>query len=46
MKYEKPELTAVGSATNAVQGMGKEPGLPVDIGGVKKTTAAAYESDE
>jgi hypothetical protein len=47
MKYEKPELIALGSATDAIQGVGKgynsTPDLVIDP---PNHTNGAYEADE
>lgn len=43
MKYEKPEIAALGSACSAVKGVHK-PGLPLDNMG--RPTTPAYEADE
>jgi len=45
MNYEKPEVTLLGPAVNAVKG-GKKPGIPVDWLPTFKTTTGAYEADE
>ncbi len=44
MKYEKPELSVVGSATSTVQGLEKGPDAPPDS--PTKRTIGAYEADE
>jgi len=45
LKYQKPEVQAVVSALDAVQGMGKEI-LPHPDNGEVGRTVAAYEADE
>jgi hypothetical protein len=43
MKYEKPEIVALGTACTAVQGVSK-PGIPLD--NMHRPTTPAYEADE
>jgi hypothetical protein len=44
MKYNKPEITALGSAVNAIENHQK--GTPLDVDLPDKQTITAYESDE
>jgi hypothetical protein len=46
MKYEKPEIVVVGSAVEAVQGLGKFNSGNPDISNPQKYTVNAYEADE
>jgi hypothetical protein len=43
MKYEKPEIVALGTACTAVQGVSK-PGI--DLDNMHRPTTPAYEADE
>ena len=47
MKYEKPEVTRVDSAIEAIQAFMSKIGGPIDsLGQAHLVTAAAYQSDE
>lgn len=44
MKYEKPEITSIASAIEAVQNSITKCALPIDS--AQEVTVSAYESDE
>jgi hypothetical protein len=49
MKYDKPEVTALGTAIASVKGTGKDVDMPHDgqfNPDVYETTISAYEADE
>lgn len=45
MRYEKPEVTLVGTATIAIQSLGKQISPNPDLSRTK-VTVGAYEADE